>query len=207
VFAAFRERYPRIELRIDNRPSPVIAERVSENQVDLGIVSLPLPERLVVSGQRAGERLLCEELAPQEDVAVCSPTHLLAKRRAASVQDLSLHPLLLLDRTTSSRALVDMAFSAANVTPVVAMEMSSVEVLKRLAELGFGVAIVPRISVQREHQSGTLSVLRLEHFGAPRSVGALMPLAFSATRAARAFLELARAHSKPRRSSSSSLKE
>ena len=32
------------------------------------------------------------------------------------------------------------------------MEMSSVEVLKRLAELGFGVAIVPRFSVQRERR-------------------------------------------------------
>jgi DNA-binding transcriptional LysR family regulator len=87
------------------------------------------------------------------------------------------------------------------------MEMSSVEVLKRLAELGFGVAIVPRFSVQREQRAGTLCVLRLKHFGAARSVGALTPKAFPPTHAARAFLELAQAHSKPRRSSSSSLSE
>ena len=207
VFAAFRERYPKIELRIDNRPSPVIAERVSENQVDLGIVSLPLPESLAVSGRSVGERLDCVVLAAQEDVAVCSPGHPLAARREVGVRDLALHPLLLLDRTTSSRALVDLAFEAAKVSPSVAMEMSSVEVLKRLAELSFGVAIVPRFSVQREQESGTLSVLRLAHFGAPRSVGALTPRAFAATRAARAFLELARDHSRPRRSNSSSLSE
>ena len=207
VFAAFRDRYPKIELRIDNRPSPVIAERVSENQVDLGIVSLPLPESLSVSGRSVTERLDCVVLAPQEDVAVCAPTHPLAQRREVGLRELALHPLLLLDRTTSSRALVDVAFAAAKASPHVAMEMSSVEVLKRLAELGFGVAIVPRFSVQREQQSGTLSVLRLSHFGAPRSVGALTPRAFAATRAARAFLELARDHSRPRRSSSSSLSE
>src|SRR5882757_1845774 len=51
VFAAFRARYPQVELRIDNRPSPVVAERVSEGQVDLGIVSLPLPASLSVSGR------------------------------------------------------------------------------------------------------------------------------------------------------------
>ena len=191
VFAAFRERYPQLDLRIDNRPSPVIAERVSENQVDLGIVSLPLPESLEVSGRRVSERLDCVVLAPQEDVAVCSPAHPLAKRREVGVRELAPHPLLLLDRTTSSRALVDLAFDAASVVPSVAMEMSSVEVLKRLAELGFGVAIVPRFSVQREHESGTLAVLGLTQFGAPRSVGALTPRAFPATRAARAFLELA----------------
>ena len=207
VFAAFRARYPQVELRIDNRPSPVIAERVSEGQVDLGIVSLPLPASLEVSGRSVSERLDSVVLAPQEDVAVCAPDHPLAKRSEVSVRDLAPHPLLLLDRTTSSRALVDLAFAAEEATPTVAMEMSSVEVLKRLAELGFGVAIVPRFSVQRERQGGTLSVLRLKHFGAARSVGALTPKTFTPTHAARAFLELARAHSRPRRSSSSSLSE
>ena len=207
VFAAFRERYPKVELRIDNRPSPVIAERVSEGQVDLGIVSLPLPASLVVSGRSVRERLDCVELAPQEDVAVCALTHPLAKRRQLGVRELAPHPLLLLDRTTSSRALVELAFSAEGLTLRVAMEMSSVELLKRFAELGFGVAIVPRFSVQREQQSELLHVLRLEQFGAPRSVGALTPRAFTPTRAALAFLDLARAHSRPRRSSSSSLSE
>jgi DNA-binding transcriptional LysR family regulator len=146
-------------------------------------------------------------LAPQEDVAVCLPSHPLAARRAVGVRDLAAHPLLLLDRTTSSRALVDLAFAAKKLVPSVAMEMSSVEVLKRFAELGFGVAIVPRFSVQREQDAGSLAVLALTDFGAPRSVGALTPRAFAPTRAARAFLELARAHSKPKRSSSSSLSE
>src|SRR6188768_1840625 len=209
VFAAFRERYPKVELRIDNRPSPVIAERVSEGQVDLGIVSLPLPASLAVSGRPVRERLSCVELAPQEDVAVCTPVHALAKTKRAQVgvRELAKHPLLLLDRTTSSRALVDLAFAAHELKLVLAMEMSSVEVLKRLAELGFGVAIVPRFSVQREQAAGTLRVLGLEQFGAKRSVGALTPSAFAPTRAALAFLELARDHSRPRRSSSSSLSE
>jgi len=207
VFAAFRERYPNVELRIDNRPSPVIAERVSEGQVDLGIVSLPLPASLAVSGRPVGERLDSVELASQEDVAVCAPTHALAKRKQVSAKELAPHPLLLLDRTTSSRALVDLAFAAESLTLQPAMEMSSVEVLKRLAELGFGVAIVPRFSVQRERESGSLHVLRLERFGALRSVGALTPRAFAPTRAALAFLSLAQTHSKPSRSSSSSLSE
>jgi DNA-binding transcriptional LysR family regulator len=207
VFAAFRERYPNVELRLDNRPSPVVAERVSERQVDVGIVSLPLPEALELSGRKLSERLDCVVLAAQEDVAVCAPDHPLAMRREVAVRDLAPHPLLLLDRTTSSRALVEAAFAAQRTKLSVAMEMSSVEVLKRLAELGFGVAIVPRFAVQRELDSGTLSASRLTDFGARRSVGALTPRAFAPTRAASAFLALARehaSHSSPRRSSSSS---
>ena len=207
VFAAFRERYPKVELRLDNRPSPVIAERVSERQVDVGIVSLPLPEGLELSGRKVSDRLDCVVLAAQEDVAVCAPSHPLAKRREVAVPDLAPHPLLLLDRTTSSRALVEAAFAAEKAQPSVAMEMSSVEVLKRLAELGFGVAIVPRLSVQRELDSRTLCALKLKNFGSRRSVGALTPRAFAPTRAASAFLALARdpaSYSRPRRSSSSS---
>lgn len=207
VLAAFRARYPNVELRIDNRPSPVIAERVSESQVDLGIVSLPLPKSLALSGHRVEERLHIFVLAPQEDVAVCAPEHPLSQHSQVNVHQLAPHPLLLLDRTTSSRALVELAFAAEQVEFHLAMEMSSVEVLKRLAELGFGVAIVPRFSVERERQAGTLAVIELAKFGEPRSVGALTPRAFSPTRAASAFLELARAHSKPKRSSSSSLSE
>ena len=199
VFAAFLARYPKVELRIDNRPSPVIAERVSERKVDLGIVSLPLPASLEVSGHPVAERLDCLVLAPQEDVAVCSPGHALAAQPQVSVHELAPHPLLLLDRTTSSRAVVELAFAGKQLTPSVAMEMSSVEVLKRLAELGFGVAIVPRFSVHREQAAGTLSVLTLTDFGAPRSVGALTPRASAPTHAARAFLELARAHTRASR--------
>jgi DNA-binding transcriptional LysR family regulator len=204
VFAAFRERYPKVELRLDNRPSPVIAERVSERQVDVGIVSLPLPDTLQLSGRKWSERLDCVVLAAQEDVAVCAPSHALGKRREVSVADLAPHALLLLDRTTSSRALVEAAFARSETPITVAMEMSSVEVLKRLAELGFGVAIVPRFAVQRELEGGTLAALKLKDFGARRSVGALTPRAFAPTRAAAAFLELARAYSRPSRSSSSS---
>jgi DNA-binding transcriptional LysR family regulator len=209
VFAAFRERYPNVELRLDNRPSPVIAERVSERQVDLGIVSLPLPESLELSGRKVSDRLDCVVLAAQEDVAVCAPGHPLvqakAKRGEVGVRELASYPLLLLDRTTSSRALVEAAFAAEKTAFSVAMEMSSVEVLKRLAELGFGVAIVPRFSVRRETESGVLSALKLRDFGAPRGVGALTPRAFAPTRAASAFLALARDYSRPRRSSSSSV--
>ena len=204
VFAAFRARYPRVELRIDNRPSPVIAERVSEREVDIGIVSLPLPAGLEVSGRKVDERIDTVVLAPQEDVAVCAATHPLVKRRVVSVRDLAHCSLLLLATGTSSRALLAAAFAAEKTPLRVAMDTSSVEVLKRLAELDFGVAIVPRIAVERELASGALHALELRGFGAERSVGALTPRAFSPTRAASAFLALARSYSRPKRSSSAS---
>ena len=195
-------------------PSPVIAERVSEQQVDLGIVSLPLPESLERFGATAWrERLDCVVLAPQEDVAVCAADSPVGQASRAPQCAISRRTrCCLLDRTTSSRALVEAAFASRKRPLTLAMEMSSVEVLKRLAELGFGVAIVPRFSVQRELHERHVGRAQAEALRRARSVGALTPRAFAPTRAASAFLELARSHteashSKPRRSSSSSLSE
>ena len=46
LLAGFRERYPGVELRLDNRPSPATALAVAEGRVQVGVVTLPLPPGL-----------------------------------------------------------------------------------------------------------------------------------------------------------------
>ena len=72
------------------------------------------------------------------------------------------------------------------------MEMSSVEVLKKLVELGLGVSFVPALSVEREVAQGTLSALRLRGMSGEREVGLVLP-ADSLSPAAAAFAAIARA--------------
>jgi DNA-binding transcriptional LysR family regulator len=193
VFAAFRARYPAVELRLDNRSSPATALEVAERRVQVGVVSLPLPEDLRLGGRPAAERLRVEPLCPQEDVAICPPGHALARRRRVRLEALLPYPLLLLDGGTGSRAFLETAFQALPRRPQVAMEMSSVEVLKRLCELGFGVAVVPALAVARETAAGVLAVVHVEELAAKRSVGLLTAAAPPVPRAAAAFVELARA--------------
>jgi DNA-binding transcriptional LysR family regulator len=150
ILAAFRRRYPGVELRLDNRPSPATAARVGDRSVDLGVVTTPVPAR-------AGLR--CEPLLPQRDVVICPPGHPLARRRRLTPADLIGPPLLLLDRHTGSRAALEQAFARAR--PTVTMEMSSVEVLKRLVELGFGLSVVPALAVSREVAAGSLAAVAL----------------------------------------------
>src|SRR5439155_17530906 len=109
--------------------SPATAAQVAERALDLGVVS--------VAGS-PDPRVTFEPLGPHEDVVICPPRHPLANR-TARLDQLLAHPLLLLDRTTGARAALDAVFAQARLRPRVTMEMSSVEVLKRLVELGFGV--------------------------------------------------------------------
>ncbi|MEW5740654.1 MAG: LysR substrate-binding domain-containing protein [Myxococcota bacterium] len=188
VFSEFRREFPGIELRLDNRPSPAIAEAVASHALDLGVVSLPLPTS-VSAGVRGLRQV---PLRPQRDVVVVPRGHPLAKRARVRPSELAEHPLLLLDRTTASRAWLDAHFTASGAQPKVVMEMSSVEVLKRLASLGFGAAVVPDVAVG---DSPDLVAVPLVGLHQRRMVGLVVGPAPS--RAARAFAEVARRVLKP----------
>jgi DNA-binding transcriptional LysR family regulator len=192
IVAEFRARHPAVELRLDNRPSPATAERVAERAVDVGVVTLPLPSGLRIGGKPLAERLSIEPLAPQEEVAICPPDHPLARRRRVGLEAILGYPLLLLDRTTGARALLDAELARIGAAPAPAMEMSSVEVLKKLVELGLGVSVVPALAVAREVEAGVLAAVRLQGLAVERSVGLVTPAAGPPSRAAAAFVEIAR---------------
>lgn len=184
LFAAFRERHPGVELELVNRPSPALATQVADRDIDLALVTLPLPER-------AARRTRVEPLVPHRDVLITPPGHPLARFSEASLADVARHALLLLDKGTGTRALLDAHFEALGATPEIVMEMSSVEVLKRLVELGFGASIVPALAAHREVSAGTLVTVPLVGLPA-RHVGLVTPSAGLSSHASRAFAALAR---------------
>lgn len=192
VLAAYRARHPGVDVRLDNRPSPATAVEVAERRVDVGIIALPLPPSLESRGRPILERILVEPLAPYEDALICRPDHPLARRRRVDVADVAGVPLILLDRTTGTRAFLEAAFARARVRPRVAMEMGSVEVLKRLVELGFGASVVPLLSVAAETRAGTLVAVPLRGARRGRKVGLATPASGSLSSAAGAFAEIAR---------------
>ncbi len=182
VLRAFRERHPGVELRISNRPSPRTAEQVTSREVDLGFVTLPV--------ERRGLRV--EPLVEREDVAICAPGHELAVRRRVRLDTLVRHPLLLLDRGSSTRSFIDARLRGVGEPFRVAMELGSIEVIKQLVGLDFGVSIVPRIAVEAELAAGSLHAMRLFPRSDWRSLGAITPSSGPLPRAAEVFLELAR---------------
>lgn len=175
ALAEFRRRYAGVDLRIETRPSPVIAERVAARELDLGIIALPIATKLAT-----------QALAPYEDVVITPRDHPLASRKRVRFEDLAEHPLILLDRTTATRAFIDGELARRSLRPRVAMESTSVEVLIRLVELGFGASIVPALAVQRGR------VIKISLVGATerRHVGVVVPNG-GASRAAEVFLEIA----------------
>ncbi|MCP4645113.1 MAG: LysR family transcriptional regulator [bacterium] len=182
VLRAYRSRYPGVEVRIANRPSPVAAAQVASREADLAIVTLPVTH----------PKLESESLAVREDVAICAPGHALARRRRISLVDLAAHPLLLLDHGANTRSFIDAQFAEAGLTPRVSMELGSIEVIKRLVQLDFGVSVVPGIAVRDETRRGALHAIRVFDRSACRAMGIVYPKTGIASPAAVAFADLLR---------------
>ena len=180
---AFRQAYPGIEIRLTDRMSPEVVRLVLEGAVDFGLATLPVTE----------PRVRTRPLFIREDVAVCGPTHRLAHAETVDLRALSDSAMLMLERGSTSRGLMDRMFSEAGLHPQVTMELGSIEVIKRFVEIGLGVAIVPEVAVREEVRSGRLTALRAT--GLPvRQVGMVRREGGHLSRAATAFLRFLEMH-------------
>jgi DNA-binding transcriptional LysR family regulator len=71
-------------------------------------------------------------------------------------------------------------------------EFDNIETIKRAVEVGFGIAVVPRLSVMDEGRSGQLAVVPLAEPEWTRSVGVVYRSDRTLGTAARKFIELLR---------------
>lgn len=193
VLSAFRARHPDVELVLETRPSPATALALASGEVDVGVVTLPLPAGLRFRNAPLERALHVQSLRAQPEVLITPRTHALSRRKRVRFADLAREPLLLLGKGSAGRDFVDGELARAGVRPRVVMEMNSVELLKRMVELGFGLSIVPALAVQREVEAGALAAIPIG--GArtnERAIGLLLEVGGPISPAAAAFAEQCR---------------
>lgn len=150
VVQTFRRLHPGIEIHLTNRPSAEVVALLVEGAIDFGIVTLPVSEAGVET----------EYLCDRPEVAICSPEHPLAAQREVALAQLAQYPLLLLEKGTTSRRLLDQLLNQTGLTPPI-IELGSIEVIKRYVEIGLGIAVAPLLAVQDEVRTAHLHPLTL----------------------------------------------
>jgi DNA-binding transcriptional LysR family regulator len=146
ILKELRERHPRAEVSIVSGTSEALVRHILAGELDMAFVSLPVEARGIQT----------EVLSRDELVAIASPLHKLAKQRVISVFSLAGEKLILGERGGNTRRLIDGLFEEAGVQPVVAMELSRLAAIKRMAEEEMGVGIVPSNSAREEVAQGRL---------------------------------------------------
>ena len=151
VLSEFRRRWPQVQVVF--RPCRVadLHREVSDGRLD---VAFQLAEP-TVSGDVISEALLIEPLA-----LVAPADHRLAGLKEVVTTDLAHEPILLTELGCSYRNLFEHALIRAGVYPVSHLQFNSIEAIKQCVINGMGIAILPRIVVAAELESGRLVALQ-----------------------------------------------
>ena len=147
----FRSRYPATELVVVTGNAPEIARAVVDNELDVGIVSLPLRAR----------ELSVTPFFDDELIAIAPPGPRW-RRRTITAGDLAREPLILFEAGGTVRRVIDGWFHRAGAAPARPMELGNTEAIKKLVEAGLGLSVTSWFSVKADVRARLLSAIRLD---------------------------------------------
>src|SRR2546427_1103094 len=147
----FRARYPETEVVIVTGNAAEITRAVVANELDVGIVSLPVRNR----------ELSVTPFFRDELVAIAPPEAKWRRTRAVDAPTLAGHSLILFEAGATLRRIIDGWFHRAGVAPRAPMEMGNTEAIKKLVEAGLGLSVTSWFSVATEVRQRTLTAIRL----------------------------------------------
>jgi DNA-binding transcriptional LysR family regulator len=148
----FRSRYPKTELTVVTGNAPEIARGVVQNDLDVGIVSLPVRER----------ELAVTAFHRHELVAIAPPDRRWRRGQRVRAAELAREPLILFEQGATLRRVIDEWFQRAGVAPTLPMELNNTEAIKKLVESGLGLSVTSWFSVEDEVRARKLAAARLE---------------------------------------------
>ena len=155
ILGAFLRQYPQVKLSLVSGNTERIVEAVAERRVELGIIEGPAMRRDVKT-----ERMVGDEM-----VLIVSPNHAWAARKAIAPGELAKVPLLLRERGSGSRRVVERALKKVGL-PLrslrVAMELDSTEAIISGVEADLGVGFVSRWAISKVLRLGSVKVVRVE---------------------------------------------
>jgi len=154
LIAAFRERHPRIRVRLSVGNRDELLERLAAHEVDLAVMSHP----------PADPRFAARPFAPHPHVIVAAPGHALVGKRAIALERVAREPLITREPGSATRLAMEQAFHEAGVVPRVEMEIASNETVKQAVAAGFGLGFLSAHAVHQELLLGRLAVLAVKGF-------------------------------------------
>jgi DNA-binding transcriptional LysR family regulator len=156
LLEAYRARYPGVTLTVEAGVAHEIMRRVIARDVDLGLVVLTAP------GPDPPAELACVPLGASEIIFVAPASGPLVKRRRLIIDELGDLPWILSPAGCQYRGFLERRFAERGLTMNVAVEVTGLEVHKRLVQLGLGVTLLPKPLVAPELKAGTLKPFRVE---------------------------------------------
>jgi DNA-binding transcriptional LysR family regulator len=149
--------YPGVEVSVHTGRSEQVLQMVLSDDVHCAL------ERTVHHPEIVTLALYEDDL-----VLVAAPEHRFAQTASATIEDVGREPLILFDKGSSYNALIQGVFRQHGIVPRTLMEMDTIEATKKMVEEGLGIALLPKVSTERETDLGRLVPVAVADASMPR---------------------------------------
>ena len=145
IIGRFHAEHPGIRFTIREATSRTIVEAVIAGELDLGLVTLPLPTTT------AGARVDVTPWLTDELVLLVPPRHPLSRQRRFRWQDLHNQPLIAFESGSAVRMLLDRELASHGVAPAVVMELRAIASIANMVASGIGLGFISRFAAEAKH--------------------------------------------------------
>lgn len=149
--------YPGVEVSVHTGRSEQVLQMVLNDEVHCAL------ERTVHHPEITTVPLYEDDL-----VLVAAPGHRFARTGTATLDEIGRESLILFDRGSSYTALIQTLFRQNGIVPRTTMELDTIEATKKMVEEGLGIAMLPKVSTDRELTIGTLIPIAVTNAAMPR---------------------------------------
>jgi len=181
---AFRREHPQIKVAVQRTLASRVADEVLQHSADMGVVSFRPEDPQVRSIAVYRDELVC----------VVGPTHPLAKVGKATLQRLGRESFVAHNVPSPLRQKVIASFKRHKQPLKMEVELPSLEAIKRFVQQGDGVALVPKLTVENELETGALVGIAVPELPLERRLRLVLRRQATLSHAAQAFLKLVEQH-------------
>lgn len=177
----YHEKYPDVNLILQNCTSSETADLLKNKKGDIGFVNLPIDD---------SDINLCNTVMQLHDTFVANEKFNELFGETVDLKRLQDYPLLMLELSTATRqAIVSFAHSQGiHLHPEI--ELASLELMVELAKSGIGIACIPREFVKHELEEGALKEIKTNPALPTRAIGLALPKNDSMTFAVKEFIKM-----------------
>jgi len=145
----YRDLYPDVTVRLDYASPDAVYSCILRDEAELGIISFP----------RDGGDVSCIDWLEQEMVVVVGADHPLAGRDDISLEEINGSQFVAFTSDLTIRRATDRLLRKQEVSVNITHQFDNIENIKRAAEIGLGISILPLPTVRREVEFGTLCAI------------------------------------------------
>jgi DNA-binding transcriptional LysR family regulator len=182
VIGEFRRQFPNVKVEVQRGVASRIPKEITAREVELGVVSFTPTEQSIKAIPVRTDSL----------IMIVEPGHRLASKGTVSISDLADETFIAHNAPSPYREKVIEAFDRYRTRLNIAIELPSLEAIKRLVEQGVGVALVPRLTARDEIAGGRLKALNVKELKLERKLNIIYRRNTALSHAARAFIATAK---------------